>query len=206
MNNRMINFGKYKGKYINEINDYDYLKYLSNYDYGMYCVTDLDNPEHDCDDDCQYKISVDDRHLRELDHIILNKESYVTYWNHVDENNKWSKEELINSKNNIWNELEQLEDIDKIRLIYNNQEYFDYGSLKWIHAQNKTFGTFYLVLNYPDIIQEVRKYLVDSKLCLYCGYKMPVIGSKIINGADHDDWETRMFHKKCFKEILINGC
>lgn len=31
---------------------------------------------------------------------------------------------------------------------------------------------------------------------------MPVIGLSRINGANRDDWESRMFHKKCYKEIL----
>jgi hypothetical protein len=180
MNNKMIKFGKYKGKLINQINDHDYIKFLSNYDYEV------------CDDECQYKVCIFDRHMERLDSILLNKDAYINYWKCIDE-----------SKNDVWNELEFITNsIEKIRFIYNNREYFDYENTKWMNNRSGKFATFYLILYHLDIIQEVRNYLKNNKICLHCGIKMPVIGSNRTNGADHDDWETRMFHKKCFKEII----
>lgn len=199
----MINFGKYKGKHFTEIlDDHDYIKYLSNYHYGC-CCTSLE-PNHDeCDDDCQYKVLVSDKHLYELDSIMTQKDFWIRYWNHINEDGKYSEEEIINPKNNIWNELEQISnDMEKIRIIYNNRDYFEIECIKWQLNQNGTFATFYLILHHPEIIQDTRQYLIQNKICLYCGITMPPIGSSRINGADHNDWSSRMFHKKCYKELL----
>lgn len=186
----MLTFGKYRGKTIDQIKNHGYIKYLSNYDYGLYCTKNI---EHDkCDDTCQFRLGIYDRHLQYLNHIFLNKEAYISYWNDIDTN-----------KNRIWNELEQINDkIEQIRLIYNNRDYFNYETIKWLTSQTRKFSTFYLILYQSDTIQEVRKYLTDKRICLHCGKIMPAIGSHRTNGADHDDWETRMLHKACFKLLL----
>lgn len=92
--------------------------------------------------------------------------------------------------------------MDKVKLIYENRNYFNYTNIKWMHTLNGTFATFYLVLYHPDIIQSTKNYLTDNKICLECNKKMPVIGTNRINGANHDDWNSRKFHKLCYKDII----
>ena len=40
---------------------------------------------------------------------------------------------------------------------------------------------------------------IGLKFCKLCNKKMPPIGNKRENGKSHNDWETREYHKKCFK-------
>ena len=35
--------------------------------------------------------------------------------------------------------------------------------------------------------------------CNYCKTKLVPIGGSRFNGAHHDDWESRLYHKKCWK-------
>ena len=37
--------------------------------------------------------------------------------------------------------------------------------------------------------------------CWSCGSNLVSIGSSRFNGAGHDDWQGRIFHKKCWAEI-----
>lgn len=41
--------------------------------------------------------------------------------------------------------------------------------------------------------------LLNNKYCQYCYKVKQPIGSSRLNGADHDDWEDRKFHKACYK-------
>lgn len=41
--------------------------------------------------------------------------------------------------------------------------------------------------------------------CKYCNKKLVSIGHKRQNGANHNDWDDRMYHKKCWK-ILNSKC
>jgi hypothetical protein len=41
-----------------------------------------------------------------------------------------------------------------------------------------------------------------KKLCKRCNKALVNIGDKRINGKDHKDWETRIYHKKCWKEMI----
>jgi len=40
--------------------------------------------------------------------------------------------------------------------------------------------------------------------CLLCKNKLVSIGSRRVNGAYHDDWDSRKYHKKCWKQIKNN--
>ena len=40
------------------------------------------------------------------------------------------------------------------------------------------------------------------RYCLGCKTIMPSIGYMRKNGKEHDDWETREFHKCCFEVLL----
>ena len=37
--------------------------------------------------------------------------------------------------------------------------------------------------------------------CEYCNGPLVKIGKARANGKDHIDWESRRYHKKCFKEL-----
>jgi hypothetical protein len=37
--------------------------------------------------------------------------------------------------------------------------------------------------------------------CLACGNSLVPIGSDRVGGADHDDWDERMYHKTCWREL-----
>lgn len=41
--------------------------------------------------------------------------------------------------------------------------------------------------------------------CVYCGKVLVKIGRKRVNGKNHDDWDDRKYHKKCFKIISDRG-
>ena len=39
-------------------------------------------------------------------------------------------------------------------------------------------------------------------ICLACGKKLVPIGTSRSNGAAHDDWDDRKYHKQCFKAMF----
>ena len=41
--------------------------------------------------------------------------------------------------------------------------------------------------------------------CWHCGGVLVAIGHARSNGADHEDWETRILHKKCWRELGGRG-
>ncbi len=59
----------------------------------------------------------------------------------------------------------------------------------------------WLKKNYPEFITLAREYIHGKHQCLHCGGKLVPIGHDRANGADHDDWGTRLYHKKCFKQL-----
>ena len=40
-----------------------------------------------------------------------------------------------------------------------------------------------------------------SRKCEECGGKLVAIDNRRLNGKDHDDWDTRKYHKKCWIKI-----
>ena len=46
-----------------------------------------------------------------------------------------------------------------------------------------------------------RRYAKDSRLCLECFRPLVPVGGSRRNGACHNDWETRRFHKRCWSQI-----
>ncbi len=51
---------------------------------------------------------------------------------------------------------------------------------------------------------EYKKRLNSQSYCQLCFKKKQPIGSSRVNGAPHDDWESRKYHKKCWKKIKDN--
>ena len=42
--------------------------------------------------------------------------------------------------------------------------------------------------------------------CEYCDRPLVKIGKARANGKDHIDWDSRRYHKKCFKELQYWKC
>ena len=40
--------------------------------------------------------------------------------------------------------------------------------------------------------------------CDHCEGKLVPVGSSRANGANHDDWDSRRYHKKCWKELKLD--
>ncbi len=38
--------------------------------------------------------------------------------------------------------------------------------------------------------------------CICCGKTLVAVGKQRVNGKNHDDWTSRMYHKECWKHIL----
>jgi hypothetical protein len=41
---------------------------------------------------------------------------------------------------------------------------------------------------------------LKAKKCQLCNKGLPTIGNMRMNGKDHNDWDGRQYHKKCWKE------
>jgi hypothetical protein len=143
----MLPFGKYAGKFISEINDIIYIRYLSQYNYYV-------------SDD---KIIVSDAFSDSLDTILMNKEAYESRY-----------ESIYGVKNEkLWKLIESASnDIEKIKIIYKHRKYFE---LMFNFNKELDFSNFYLVLYQNNIIEEARVYLRNNCICLHCGIKMPII-------------------------------
>ena len=58
----------------------------------------------------------------------------------------------------------------------------------------------------PDkIVKKARHILKQRNLCHHCGVKLVPIGRARERGSDHDDWSSRVLHKKCWKSIMFGG-
>lgn len=40
--------------------------------------------------------------------------------------------------------------------------------------------------------------------CLLCGKTIVAVGKSRKNGKNHDDWDTRQYHKKCYQQCCKN--
>jgi hypothetical protein len=41
----------------------------------------------------------------------------------------------------------------------------------------------------------------EKRLCLSCGRTLRAIGTSRANGKAHKDWNTRNYHKSCYKNL-----
>ena len=48
--------------------------------------------------------------------------------------------------------------------------------------------------------QQLRPELIKPK-CVGCGKPLVAIGNSRKNGKAHNDWPTRKYHKKCWREL-----
>jgi hypothetical protein len=60
--------------------------------------------------------------------------------------------------------------------------------------------------NHPEAISAAKNLLKERRkanigICKACGGKLVPIGYARANGANHADWKTRLYHKKCY----LNG-
>lgn len=47
---------------------------------------------------------------------------------------------------------------------------------------------------------KLEKLRAQEGVCLACGRHLVPVGRSRMNGKDHNDWEGRQYHKKCWKE------
>ena len=55
--------------------------------------------------------------------------------------------------------------------------------------------------NCPDAITAARQHVIMNKLCCECFKPLVPVGYGRANGRAHADWESRKFHKRCWKEL-----
>ena len=59
----------------------------------------------------------------------------------------------------------------------------------------------YLNVFYRSAVMEARKYRDEQKLCHLCMKKLVQIGYSRKNGANHADWSSRKYHKRCWRSL-----
>ena len=59
----------------------------------------------------------------------------------------------------------------------------------------------WLAKNKYYIVKHARKVWLDRKLCCHCQRVLVAVGNSRVAGKNHDDWEYRYLHKKCFFEL-----
>ena len=59
----------------------------------------------------------------------------------------------------------------------------------------------YILSKQCPTMKLARQYALDTRLCLECFRPLVPIGTSRRNGAWHDDWNTRRFHKRCWSQI-----
>jgi hypothetical protein len=125
----------------------------------------------------------------DLGNILMNKEFYQA--NALMNNPFWGNE--------IWNELKQSS--NPYMIIFENKKFLRDCDPDYFPAN------IFLKANYPNIINEAERFVRSNNLCFYCMKKLVPIGNSRINGKkSHDDWDSRIFHKKCWKKIRSEGC
>lgn len=60
-------------------------------------------------------------------------------------------------------------------------------------------GCVWVQRNKPDVYEFAKTYL--SNRCWHCGSALVPVGGARANGADHEDWDSRHLHKKCWREL-----
>ena len=65
---------------------------------------------------------------------------------------------------------------------------------------------YWLKRTHPHVVALARRHVRAKNLCHHCGERLVPIGSRRANGAPHRDWANRTLHKKCWRELLTNGC
>ena len=53
-----------------------------------------------------------------------------------------------------------------------------------------------------EVVTAARDATKRRRLCRECWKVMPAVGHNRTNGAGHSDWDERLLHKKCFRELV----
>jgi hypothetical protein len=64
----------------------------------------------------------------------------------------------------------------------------------------KPVAALWLSINHWPVVVAARKEFRRRCICFRCLGRLVPIGSARLNGAAHDDWDARLFHKCCWKE------
>lgn len=170
----MLNFGKYKGYILDDITDINYIKYLSDYDFYVHCEVKDSEDDHECGTYCSFKIIIQDKSEILLDSYLSSEHYYINKYPNY---KLWSQLFSTNNK------------IEQIGIIFKNKEYFNNININPImKVYDDDMSIFYLRLYHEDVINQVRDYLKNNRLCIFC-----------INKLKPTNY---LFHKKCYNYIL----
>ena len=59
----------------------------------------------------------------------------------------------------------------------------------------------YLLRHQLPSVYAAREFVKNERLCFECFRPLVPVGTSRADGAWHDDWETRRFHKRCWASI-----
>jgi hypothetical protein len=66
-------------------------------------------------------------------------------------------------------------------------------------TKNKSHASNWISINKPHVRLAAIEFLRGK--CWECGGKLVPVGTSRKNGAFHDDWEERILHKQCWKQL-----
>jgi hypothetical protein len=193
MGDYIIPFGKYRGIELKNVKS-DYLKYLCDI-----CIK-------------AYKSSSEIKKCSSAE-IFIDDIEYFLFWAAGEDVAESERNIAIKILNEIGDDKRK-KDIAIIIMKYQKQiekliEILDDLAQKLlerdINLYNVNFSKIYLYAFQRKTIKMTRKYCHENKICLYCFRKLVPIGIARRNGGWGVDWDTRRFHKKCFKEIFAEN-
>ncbi len=177
----ILTFGKHKGKTLAEIakKDMKYIKYLCNYDLS-----------YDEEDD---EIITGNKYYSDYETIVINRQCLV------DKCKFANLQHLEISRIEWWNNVLGLSEDDRFRILFLKKDEINLVQTANGFKEFMFYNIYLRAYQYETIIA-ARKFIKYNRYCCQCfsSKKMPPIGNDRINGADHNDWNSRSFHKKCY--------
>ena len=79
--------------------------------------------------------------------------------------------------------------------VYHQELHIDHDNDEIPEAQRYILGKQW------HTMKRARQYALDNRLCLECFRPLVPIGTSRANGAWHNDWATRRYHKRCWTRI-----
>lgn len=80
---------------------------------------------------------------------------------------------------------------------------FDDDEEKLIISDRRDRRCTYLWNEKSEVIRLAREYRKKQNKCFHCSRKLVPIGNARFNGTNHDDWNSRILHKSCWKKLLV---
>ena len=71
---------------------------------------------------------------------------------------------------------------------------------------SRSCGSLTFLKRQTEVVTAARAETKRRRLCRECWTVMPAVGDNRTNGAGHPDWNERMLHKKCWRELVGWSC